>query len=81
MKALHLDQSEGDSTHSPPASPFPGSLRMSDPLPTVMVVDSDPVFREFQAQTLCDEGFKVRKVPGAAEALQLTGTTAAVHLG
>jgi DNA-binding response OmpR family regulator len=53
---------------------------MSDPLPTVMVVDSDPVFREFEAQTLCDHGYKVLKAPGAAEALLLAGTTAAIHL-
>jgi hypothetical protein len=33
MKALHLDQSEGDSTG--------GSLTMADPDPTVLVVDGD----------------------------------------
>jgi DNA-binding response OmpR family regulator len=80
MKALHLGQSEGDKTHSPPASPLPGSMRMSEPILTVLVVDSDPVFREFQAQTLCDQGYKVLKAPGAAEALRLAGNSAAIHL-
>ena len=28
MKALHLNQSKGDKTHSSPASPLPGSMRM-----------------------------------------------------
>ena len=80
MKALLPDQLEDNLTHSPPVSALAGSLRMSDPVPTVLVVDSDPVFREFQAQTLCDQGYKVLKAPGAAEALRLAGTTTAVHL-
>ena len=80
MKALHLDQLKGDKPHSPPASLLPGSMRMSDPVPTVLVVDGDPVFREFQAQILCDQGYKVLKAPGAAEALLLAGNPVAIHL-
>jgi ActR/RegA family two-component response regulator len=79
MKALHRDQSEGDSTYSPPMSPLPGPLGMSDPVPTVLVVDNDRVFREFEAQILRDHGCEVLKAPRAEEALLLAGTTAAIH--
>src|SRR5512140_2650507 len=72
MNVVHLDQPEGD--------PTPGSLRMADPVPTVLVVDGDQLFREFQAQTLSDQGYKVLKASGAAEALRLAHTTAAIHL-
>ena len=80
MKPLHLDQQEGDSTYPPPMFPPSGSPRGSDPVLTVLVVDGDPVFREFQAQTLCGQGYKVLKASGAAEALLLAGTTGTIHL-
>lgn len=80
MKALHPDPSEGDSTHLPPVPRLPGSLSKPDPAPTLLVVDGDQVFREFQAQTLSDQGYKVLKAAGAAEALRLANTTAAIHL-
>lgn len=47
----------------------------SDALPsqpaTVLVVDADAVFREFEARTLTDRGYDVLKASGTEEALRL----------
>jgi DNA-binding response OmpR family regulator len=61
-------------------SPLSGSVGMSDPIPTVLVVDNDLVFREFEAQILRDHGCEVLMAARAEEALLLAGTTAAIHL-
>lgn len=80
MKPLDSERPESVSTYSPPASPFPSSLRISDPATTLLVVDNDHVFREFEAQTLLDRGYRVLKAPGAPEALVLAAATATIHL-
>jgi DNA-binding response OmpR family regulator len=60
--------------------PFPSSLGISDPAPTLLVVDHDPVFREFEARTLGVQGYQVLKATGVAEAMSLARSTAAIHL-
>jgi DNA-binding response OmpR family regulator len=48
--------------------------------PTLLVVDEDWVFREFQARTLGDRGYTVMKATGAAEAMLLARTTPIINL-
>jgi len=60
---------------------FPSSLN-SNSAPTLLVVDNDPVFCEFEARTLRDRGYEVLKAAGAVEALSLARARAigALHL-
>ena len=58
----------------------PPSAKMARQAPTVLVVDQDWVFREFQARTLGDRGYTVMKATGAAEALLLARTTPIINL-
>jgi len=57
----------------------PPSARFADP-PTVLIVDDDSVFRELEAKALRQEGYNVLQAAGAAEAMQLAGATATLHL-
>jgi len=59
---------------------FPDFQSISGPSPTLLLVEHDPVFREFEAQTLADRGYQVLKTTGATEALALAHTTVAIHL-
>lgn len=50
------------------------------PLATVLVVDADVVFREFEARTLIDHGYTVLKAGGKAEALRVARQNANIGL-
>ena len=47
---------------------------------TLLIVEADAVFREFEARTLSDRGYTVLKASGMAEALELAVGSAAIHL-
>ena len=47
---------------------------------TLLIVEADAVFREFEARTLSDRGYTVLKARGMAEALELAVASAAIHL-
>ena len=47
---------------------------------TLLVVDEDWVFREFQARTLGEAGYKVLKATGTAEAMRVARTAPVIHL-
>lgn len=47
---------------------------------TVLVVDADVVFREFEARTLSDRGYAVLKASGRKEALRLARQNDKIHL-
>jgi len=47
---------------------------------TVLVVDADVVFREFEARALTDRGYNVLKAGGRAEALRLSRQNANIGL-
>jgi DNA-binding response OmpR family regulator len=53
----------------------------SHPQPaTVLVLDADAVFREFEARTLTDQGYHALKASGRADALRLSAQNANVGL-
>lgn len=64
----------------PPLSPHPFSRKPHDPAPTLLVVDEDWVFREFEARALGDGGYTVLKANGAAEAMALARSRPIIHL-
>ena len=47
---------------------------------TLLIVETDAVFREFEARTLSDRGYTVLKASGTEEALRLAVGSAAIHL-
>ena len=47
---------------------------------TLLIVDAEPVFREFVARTLSDRGYTVLKASGMKEALRLADASGAIHL-
>ena len=47
---------------------------------TLLIVETDAVFREFEARTLSDRGYTVLKASGTKEALRLAVGSAAIHL-
>lgn len=47
---------------------------------TLLIVEADAVFREFEARTLSDRGYTVLNARGMAEALELAVVSAAIHL-
>ena len=80
VKTLPNDPPESASDDLPLLPPCPSPARMPDQTPTLLVVDEDWVFREFQAQTLGDRGYTVVKATGAAEAMLLARTTPIINL-
>lgn len=57
------------------------SALVKPPQPTtLLIVEADAVFREFEARTLSDRGYKVLKASGMAQALRLAVGSAAIHL-
>ena len=59
---------------------FPAPARISQPTKTLLVVDDDPMVREFEAQILRLEGYALLEAESAAEALRLADETSAIHL-
>ncbi len=79
-KPLFTDPPESASNDYPALSPCPSSAKRPDLAPTLLVVDEDWVFREFQARTLGDQGYTVMKATGAVEAMLLARTTPIINL-
>jgi DNA-binding response OmpR family regulator len=69
-----------DSISAQPRTPLPCSASVSDPPETLLVVDDDPMVRQFEAKFLSRVGYEVLQADGAAEALRLADATAAIHL-
>jgi two-component system, cell cycle sensor histidine kinase and response regulator CckA len=80
MKTLQSHQSERDSSHSRPTSPFPPLEKRSEPIETLLVVDDDHVVRDMESRILRLEGYTVLEASGAAEALRLAHEAPAIHL-
>jgi len=80
VKTLHADPAESASSDSPPLSGRLGERTLPGGGPTLLVVDEDWVFREFQARTLGDRGYTVMKATGAADAMLLARTTPIINL-
>lgn len=65
----------------PPVKTNPPSELVETRQPaTLLIVEADAAFREFEAQTLSDRGYTVLKASGMAEALRLAVGSAAIHL-
>jgi len=79
MSAFPHDSSYGESYVQPTPGFSAPREKIADP-PTLLVVDDDPVFRELEARALRQQGYNVLQANGAAEALQLAGATASLHL-
>jgi len=60
------------------------NMTVCDALPsqpaTVLVVEADAVFREFEARALTDRGYDVLKASGTEEALRLVGQSSDISL-
>jgi two-component system, cell cycle sensor histidine kinase and response regulator CckA len=80
MKAFDSDAPEGGLMDSPPTSTFPSPTEISDPARTLWVVDDDRVVRQLLAQLLSSKGYQVLQAENRAEALQVAGATATIHL-
>jgi two-component system, cell cycle sensor histidine kinase and response regulator CckA len=80
MKSLRSDLHRDNPIHSPAGSAFPSVPRISEPTKTLLVVDDDPMVRNMETQVLRLHGYTVLEAESAAEALQLAGVTAPIHL-
>jgi hypothetical protein len=54
--------------------------RISEPAETLLLVDDDLMLRSMQTQLLRQQGYTVLEAESAAEALQLAGVSAPIHL-
>ena len=71
LKRPSMNTSASSALVEPPQPPQPTTL---------LIVEADAVFREFEARTLSDRGYTVLKARGMAQALRLSIGSAAIHL-
>ena len=80
MKSPQSDPHRNHPIYAPADSAFPFVARISEPTKTLLVVDDDPMVRNMETQVLRLHGYTVLEAESAAEALQLAGVIAPIHL-
>jgi two-component system cell cycle sensor histidine kinase/response regulator CckA len=80
MKYLEYRLHGNEPGHSRATSESPPPARISEPPKTLLVVDDDPMVRALETEVLSLQGYTVLEAKSPAEALQLAGVTAPIHL-
>ena len=80
MKSSELDQYQNDLVHSVETPAIRSPANGPELKKTLLVVDDDPLVRNFEVRFLSREGYTVLQADSAAEALRLAGEIATINL-